>query len=155
MMVTVAPRSVVRRLPVTVPHSRLSTVRMAARTASVLVPIANGSEEMEAVIVIDVLRRAKIDVCVASVEKTTTVVASRGVKLEADKGINDCSGPYDMIVLPVLHPQSLCSLHEMCRAKIVARADLSVCRSYHTCHPNLKRSQEDGCDSRCLSTCQL
>ena len=50
----------------------------------ILVPIANGSEEMEAVIIIDILRRAKAKVVVASVEDKLEIVASRKVKLEAD-----------------------------------------------------------------------
>jgi 4-methyl-5(b-hydroxyethyl)-thiazole monophosphate biosynthesis len=41
---------------------------MARAAKRVLVPIGNGSEEMEAVITIDVLRRAGADVVVASVE---------------------------------------------------------------------------------------
>mmetsp|Transcript_6976 Transcript_6976/g.25715 ORF Transcript_6976/g.25715 Transcript_6976/m.25715 type:complete len:275 (+) Transcript_6976:57-881(+) len=71
------------------------------RTPQVLVPIAEGSEEMEAVIVIDVLRRAGVDVTVASVEETLQVKASRGVNLVADVPIAECaSKDYDLIVLP-------------------------------------------------------
>eukprot|EP00958_Prasinococcus_capsulatus_P024503 scaffold3836_cov417-Prasinococcus_capsulatus_cf.AAC.5 len=62
---------------------------------------AQGSEEMEAVIVIDVLRRAGVDVTVASVEETLQVKASRGVNLVADVPIAECaSKDYDLIVLP-------------------------------------------------------
>jgi hypothetical protein len=38
---------------------------------------------------------------VASVEKTLDIKASRGVNLVADKLIEDCPGPYDLIALPV------------------------------------------------------
>lgn len=47
----------------------------------VLVPIANGSEEIESVAVIDVLRRAGAQVTVASVESTTQVIFFRSVFL--------------------------------------------------------------------------
>lgn len=65
-----------------------------------LIPIANGSEEMEAVILIDTLRRAKFDVTVASLTEGT-VEASRGVKL-----VGDCSwdqidpADYEILLLP-------------------------------------------------------
>ena len=66
----------------------------------VLVPIADGIEEIEAVCIIDVLRRAGAEVTVASVDKLQ-VTASRGVKLAADKLISQCAGEtYDLIVLP-------------------------------------------------------
>jgi len=66
----------------------------------VLVPIADGSEEIEAVCIIDTLRRAGLDVTVASVNKLQ-VTASRGVKLLADALIADCTGQtYDCIALP-------------------------------------------------------
>ncbi|EFJ50470.1 DJ-1 family protein [Volvox carteri f. nagariensis] len=56
---------------------------------------------MEAVIVIDVLRRAGALVTVASVEDSIDVVCSRGVKLIADKHINECSKcSYDLIACP-------------------------------------------------------
>ena len=66
----------------------------------VLVPIADGIEEIEAVSIIDVLRRAGAEVTVASVDKMQ-VTASRGVKLAADKLISQCAGQtYDLIALP-------------------------------------------------------
>lgn len=75
---------------------------MAAQAAkAALVPVADGSEEMEAVIIIDVLRRAGVDVHVASVEPQLTVTASRGVKIEADYLIDAIDRTYDAIVLPV------------------------------------------------------
>jgi 4-methyl-5(b-hydroxyethyl)-thiazole monophosphate biosynthesis len=67
---------------------------------TVLVPIADGIEEIEAVTVIDVLRRGGAEVTVASVDGLH-VVASRGVKLGADCPIDDCKGKtYDLIALP-------------------------------------------------------
>jgi 4-methyl-5(b-hydroxyethyl)-thiazole monophosphate biosynthesis len=66
----------------------------------VLVPIADGTEEIEAVCIIDVLRRAGADVTVASVDNLQ-VTASRGVKLVADRTISEClGGNYDLVVLP-------------------------------------------------------
>ncbi len=67
---------------------------------SVLVPIANGIEEIEAVCIIDVLRRAGAEVTVASVEEQLQIVASRGVKLVADSLLEQCLQDYDLIVLP-------------------------------------------------------
>lgn len=66
----------------------------------VLVPIADGTEEIEAVIIIDVLRRADAEVTVASVN-ALQVTASRGVKLVADCLISACrERQFDMVVLP-------------------------------------------------------
>ena len=67
----------------------------------VLVPIADGSEELEAVTIIDVLRRADLNVTVASVDKLQ-VIASRGVKLVADVLISQCQGKvYDLTSSPL------------------------------------------------------
>jgi protein deglycase len=66
----------------------------------VLVPIADGSEEIEAITIIDTLRRAGAEVTVASVT-TLQITASRGTKIVADKLIADCANQeYDMIALP-------------------------------------------------------
>ncbi|RCV31477.1 hypothetical protein SETIT_6G180700v2 [Setaria italica] len=67
----------------------------------VLIPIANGSEEMEIIILVDVLRRAKINVVLASVEKSPNIVGSQRMKIVADKSIMSASDSnYDLIILP-------------------------------------------------------
>ena len=69
-------------------------------TKKVLVPIADGSEEIEAVTIIDILRRAGAEVTVASVDQLQ-VTASRGVKLAADRLLSECiNETYDLIALP-------------------------------------------------------
>jgi len=66
----------------------------------VLVPIADGSEEIEAVTIIDGLRRAGAKVTVASVDHLQ-ITASRGVRITADCLIEDCVDQfYDLIALP-------------------------------------------------------
>lgn len=66
----------------------------------VLVPIADGSEEIEAVCIIDILRRAGAKVTVASVG-ALDIVASRNIKITADTSIADCiNETYDLIALP-------------------------------------------------------
>jgi 4-methyl-5(b-hydroxyethyl)-thiazole monophosphate biosynthesis len=66
----------------------------------VLVPIADGTEELEAVTIIDVLRRAGAQLTVASVGEGQ-ITASRAVKLVADTLISECRGQrYDLIALP-------------------------------------------------------
>lgn len=67
----------------------------------VLVPIGYGTEEMEAVILVHVLRQAGADVTVASVEPQLEVEASGGLKLVADTSINSCANEtFDLIALP-------------------------------------------------------
>ena len=64
--------------------------------------MANGTEPMEAVIVIDVLRRAGAEVTVASVENDILIDASWGVKLIADTLLTECAGTkFDLITIPV------------------------------------------------------
>ncbi len=66
----------------------------------VLVPVADGSEEIEAVTIIDVLRRAGAQVTVASVD-ALEITASRGVKLVADCLVAECEEEdFDLVVLP-------------------------------------------------------
>ena len=68
---------------------------------SVLIPIAHGSEEIEAITLADVLRRAKCAVTLASIESDLLIKASRGVLIQADCRLADCSArTYDLIALP-------------------------------------------------------
>lgn len=66
----------------------------------VLVPLAAGFEEIEAVTVIDVLRRAAIEVSAAALGQRR-VTGSHGITLEADITLDEARAvDYDMIVLP-------------------------------------------------------
>jgi len=71
--------------------------------ARVLVPLAEGCEELEAVTVIDLLRRAGIEVISAGLEQGS-IKASRGLVLVPDMTLDQALDPaqagYDMIVLP-------------------------------------------------------
>lgn len=68
--------------------------------ARVLVPLAAGCEELEAVTVIDLLRRARIEVVTAGLEPGP-VRASRGTVLVPDMGLDEAlEQDYDMVVLP-------------------------------------------------------
>lgn len=67
---------------------------------TVLVPFADGLEEMEAVIIVDVLRRAQCAVITAGL-KNRTVTASRNVGLIADGLFSEVDiDTMDAIVLP-------------------------------------------------------
>ena len=68
--------------------------------AKVLVPLAEGCEELEAVTIIDLLRRAEIEVIVAGLQ-AGPVLASRGVVLVPDMTLDEAlQQEYDMLVLP-------------------------------------------------------
>lgn len=67
---------------------------------SAIVLIANGSEEIEAVTAIDVLRRSEVTVTVAALN-ALDVHASRGIHLRADACLDDLDGQrFDLVVLP-------------------------------------------------------
>lgn len=66
----------------------------------VLIPLAQGCEEIEAVTVIDLLRRAEVAVVSASLTDAP-VKASRGVMLLADTTLDQAlQQNFDMVVLP-------------------------------------------------------
>jgi len=71
---------------------------------SVLVAIANGSEDIEAVTIIDVLRRADIAVTVASVHEEQQITAARGTVIVADTTLAALTAEeqpdFELIALP-------------------------------------------------------
>ena len=68
--------------------------------ATVLVPLAHGCEELEAVTIIDLLRRANITVVVAGLEEGP-VTASRGVVLLPEVALDTVlDRDFDLVVLP-------------------------------------------------------
>jgi len=67
----------------------------------VLVPLACGFEEIEAVSIIDVLRRAEIEVLVASLDGNSLVKGANGITLQADTEVKNVDvNTLDMVVLP-------------------------------------------------------
>uniref|UniRef100_A0A0A9GBF2 DJ-1/PfpI domain-containing protein n=1 Tax=Arundo donax TaxID=35708 RepID=A0A0A9GBF2_ARUDO len=71
-------------------------------TPQILVPVANGSEEMEALNLIDVLRRAGANVTIASVEDKLQIVTRRHkFNLIADMLLDEATKMrFDLIVMP-------------------------------------------------------
>lgn len=68
--------------------------------AGVLVPLAQGFEELEAITVVDLLRRAKLEVTTASLDGLP-VKGRSGCILIADTSLEQAlTGDYDMVVLP-------------------------------------------------------
>jgi len=79
------------------PQSKEAT----ATEKQVLVPIAEGSEEIETACITDVLTRAGAKVTVASVMPALQVEMSRGLNIVADCNIAECIGKeWDAVVCP-------------------------------------------------------
>ncbi|CAL4107400.1 unnamed protein product, partial [Meganyctiphanes norvegica] len=69
---------------------------------SAILLLAEGAEEMEAVITIDTLRRAGVNVTVAGLNGAGPVKCSRDVIIVPDMSLEDAvaKGPYDAVLLP-------------------------------------------------------
>ncbi len=66
-----------------------------------LIAVADGSEDLETVTLIDVLRRAEVEVVVASIENRRMITCARGTGLTADAMLVDVlAQAFDLIVLP-------------------------------------------------------
>jgi 4-methyl-5(b-hydroxyethyl)-thiazole monophosphate biosynthesis len=67
----------------------------------VLVPLASGFEEIEAVSIIDILRRAEIEVIVGYLGESNLILGANGITVQGDMNIKDVDiTSLDMIVLP-------------------------------------------------------
>ncbi len=68
--------------------------------AKVLVPFSEGVEEIECIAVVDILRRAEVEVCLASLDGKA-VKGRSGIGLQADAALPDVMHQdWDMVVLP-------------------------------------------------------
>jgi 4-methyl-5(b-hydroxyethyl)-thiazole monophosphate biosynthesis len=68
--------------------------------ARVLVPLAPGFEELEAVTIVDLLRRADVEVVTAALG-SNPVTGSHGIAVAADRALDDVVGEhFEMICLP-------------------------------------------------------
>ena len=65
-----------------------------------LVILAEGAEEMEATIAVDVLRRAEVEVLLAGLDGAEPVRCSRGLRVLPDSALSEVRGAFDAIVLP-------------------------------------------------------
>lgn len=125
----------------------------------VLVPLAPGFEEIEAVTVIDVLRRAGAEVVTAGTQPGP-IEASRGVKVIPDKTLDEVRPEeFEMIVLPgggkgvenlQRHPRFQAIVREffakdkqvgaICAAPSLLAAAGLICGKSVTSHPSVKQA---------------
>lgn len=76
--------------------------------AKIAIFLATGFEEIEALTVVDLLRRAQIDIDMVSITGEKKAVGSHGIVVETDKIINQLNfSEYDMLVLPGGMPGTL------------------------------------------------
>ena len=69
--------------------------------SKVLIPLANGFEEVEALAVVDVLRRGGVEAVTASIHDSTEVVGAHGIRVKADARFADVvDDEYEAVVLP-------------------------------------------------------
>ena len=70
-------------------------------TFRALITLAEGADDLQTVTLIDVLRRAKVEVVVASIEGRRMLTCARGTRLTCDAMLVDLlAQPFDLIVLP-------------------------------------------------------
>jgi 4-methyl-5(b-hydroxyethyl)-thiazole monophosphate biosynthesis len=81
-----------------------SSIRMHEESMKILMPLTEGFEEIEAIAVIDILRRAEIEVVVAGL-KEGLVEGAHKVKVLPDTSLEKIdSGDFDGIILPGGYP---------------------------------------------------
>jgi len=69
--------------------------------AKALIPMTDGFEDIEAVTVIDILRRGGVEVVTAAIGESVEVKSAHGISMKADALLPDAAeADYDAIVLP-------------------------------------------------------
>jgi protein deglycase len=122
----------------------------------ILVPLAEGFEDVEAVAIIDVLRRAELDVVTAGLSGTS-VTGSHGIRVEADAALGDVdTDELSAVVLPggmpgttnlmqdervldIVHQLAASSqtVAAICAATLVLDAAGVLAGHDFTCHPSV------------------
>ncbi len=132
----------------------------------VLVLLAPGSEEMETTIIVDVLRRAELDVVLAGVDGPQPVKCSRGVRIVPDVGLLELlpaleQRTFDAVVMPggAAGAEHLCGssavgrilseqwrarglVGAMCAAPLALAAHGIATGADITCYPSLRAKLE-------------
>lgn len=61
---------------------------------------ATGSEEVEALAVVDLIRRAGVECRMVSTEDTDTITGSHGITIVMDEKLSEIPDDADMVILP-------------------------------------------------------
>ena len=125
---------------------------------SILVPLADGFEEIEAACIIDVLRRAELRVVAVSINSSLAVRGAHGLVFMADEALGNLKADsFDGVVLPGglpgatnlladsalkavilhLHQQKKC-IAAICAAPQVLAAHGVLDTSHATCYPGVE-----------------
>ena len=75
-------------------------------TKKAIIILATGFEEIEAVTVIDILRRAGIGITIAGLD-SINIAGSHGITIVADKKLTDLKPDFDAVILPGGMPGAL------------------------------------------------
>lgn len=122
----------------------------------VLIPLASGFEEIEAVTIVDILRRADVEVVMGALEGLH-VKGAHGIMLQADALLSELNEEdFEMIVLPgglpgafhLAEHQGLLrmiqsfnakakSIAAICAAPLVLKA-AGVLKEHYTCYPSFE-----------------
>lgn len=71
-----------------------------------IIIFATGFEEIEAITVIDILRRAGIEITAAGLD-SINITGSHGIKITADKKLSDLKPDFDAVIIPGGMPGAL------------------------------------------------
>ena len=86
--------------------------------------LADGFEEIEGLTVVDILRRAGVEVTTVSIMGKKTIVGAHKITLEADEVFEDCNfSDGDMFVLPGGMPGTLHLGEHQYLAELLKKAD--------------------------------
>lgn len=69
-------------------------------TKKVLVPVSNGFEELEFVAPVDIMRRAGLEVTIATLGNSDEVVGAHGLVIKGDCLLSNVSSEFDAVVCP-------------------------------------------------------